>query len=91
MPTLFERCIALKEIHKYQKSTGLLIPWDHFDICVVKRHQIGAIRDVLEALQEGAESFLVKYFEHCNLAAIHTKHVTIMDKDAKFLENFEKL
>ncbi|KAI9911318.1 hypothetical protein PsorP6_009038 [Peronosclerospora sorghi] len=30
-------------------------------------------------------------FEHCNLDAIHAKRVTIMDKDATFVENFKIL
>ncbi|KAJ7792786.1 putative histone H3.3 variant [Mycena olivaceomarginata] len=33
------------------------------------------------ALQEAAETFLVKLFEDTNLAALHGKHVTIQPKD----------
>ena len=33
------------------------------------------------ALQESAEAYLVGLFEDTNLAAIHTKRVTIMPKD----------
>jgi len=32
-------------------------------------------------VQEAAEAYLVSMFEDTNLAAIHTKHVTIQPKD----------
>jgi histone H3 len=35
----------------------------------------------LLALQEAAEMYLVRYFEDCNICALHGKHVTIMEKD----------
>ena len=35
------------------------------------------------ALQEAAESFLMRLFEDTNLCAIHTKCITIMPKDMK--------
>lgn len=35
----------------------------------------------LNALQEGAEAFLVSLFEDVNLCALHAKRVTIMPKD----------
>ena len=37
--------------------------------------------NALQALQEGAEAFLVELFENANLCAIHAKRVTIMIKD----------
>ena len=39
----------------------------------------------LSALQEASEAFLVQLFEDCNLAAIHAKRVTIMDRDMRFI------
>ena len=39
----------------------------------------------LSALQEASEAFLVQLFEDCNLAAIHAKRVTIMDRDMVFI------
>ena len=41
------------------------------------RFQVSA----LEALQEGAEAYLVGLFEDTNLCCIHAKRVTIMPKD----------
>lgn len=39
----------------------------------------------LEALQEAAEQFVVKYFEEANLCAIHARRVTLMVKDMDLL------
>ena len=35
----------------------------------------------VNALQEGAEAYLVGLFEDSNLCAIHAKRITIMPKD----------
>ena len=76
---------ALREIRKYQKSTHHLIAKLPFrrlvneisrEFCE-KRFQSSAI----DALQEGAEAYLVSLFEDANLCAIHAKRVTIMPKD----------
>ncbi|KAI9915973.1 hypothetical protein PsorP6_007714 [Peronosclerospora sorghi] len=59
------------EIHKYQKSTGFLIPKARFQrLC---REMASEMRDwyAFEALQEVAESFLVNHFEYFILAAFH--------------------
>ena len=37
------------------------------------------------ALQEAAESFLVKHFENANYAAIHAKRCTVMPKDLQLI------
>ena len=37
--------------------------------------------NVVMALQEASEAYLVVLMEDTNLAAIHAKHVTIMPKD----------
>ena len=37
------------------------------------------------ALQEAAESFLVKHFENANYAAIHAKRGTVMPKDLQLI------
>ncbi|TFY80537.1 hypothetical protein EWM64_g3471 [Hericium alpestre] len=78
--------VALREICRYQKSTELLIcklPFQHL-VCEIAygikpdmRFQSSAIM----ALQEAAEAYLVSLFEDTNLAAIHTKRVTIQQKD----------
>ena len=78
--------VALHEIHRYQKSTELLLQKLPFQ-CLVReiaqyfmtelRFQSGTIM----ALQEAAEAYLVGLFEDSNLCAIHAKRVTIMPKD----------
>ena len=83
--------VALREIRKYQKNTDLLIRKLPFQRVVRKiaednlssrftngiRFQATAVL----ALQEAAEAYLVRKFEHSNLEAIHAKRVTIMPKD----------
>eukprot|EP00798_Chlamydomonas_sp_ICE-L_P000808 gene808-biopygen562 len=80
--------VSLREIRKYQKSTDLLIrklPFQRLvreiaqDFKTDLRFQYSAVL----ALQEASEAYLVGLFEDCNLAAIHTKRVTIMPKDIK--------
>ena len=77
---------ALIDIRKYQKSTELLIrklPFQRLvreiaqDFKTDLRFQSAAVT----ALQEASEAYLVGLFEDTNLAAIHTKRVTIMPKD----------
>ncbi|XP_044955514.1 histone H3.2-like [Hordeum vulgare subsp. vulgare] len=84
--------VALREIHKYQKSTELLtyltllirkLPFQRLvreiaqDFKTDLRFQSSAV----SALQEAAEAYLVGLFEDTNLCAIHAKRVTIMPKD----------
>ena len=78
--------VALREIRKYQKNTGLLIrklPFQRLvreiaqDFKTDLRFQSTAIL----ALQEASEAYLVGLFEDTNLCAIHAKRVTIMPKD----------
>ena len=78
--------VALREIRKYQKSTGLLIRKLPFQklvreiVCGLKpdlRFQSQAIL----SLQEATEAYLVGLFEDANLCVIHAKRVTIMPKD----------
>lgn len=78
--------VALREIRKYQKSTDLLIR---------RRPFIRLVREIIEdfvnnfrcqstailALQEAAESYLVKLFQESNSCAIHAKRVTIKPQD----------
>eukprot|EP00798_Chlamydomonas_sp_ICE-L_P029374 gene29374-biopygen5294 len=80
--------VALREIRKYQKSTDFLIrklPFQRLvreiaqDFKTDLRFQSSAVL----ALQEASEAYLVGIFEDCNLAAIHSKRVTIMPKDIK--------
>ncbi len=78
--------VALWEIHKYQKSTDLLIRKLLFQRLVREivqdfRHNLQFWADTLNALQEAAEAYLVTLLEDTNLCAIHAKRVTIMPKD----------
>ena len=76
----------MREIRKYQKSTGLLIrklPFQRLvreiaaDFKLDLRFEASAGR----TLQEAAEAYLVGLFDDTNLAAIHAKRVTVMPKD----------
>jgi len=78
--------VALREIRRYQKSTELLIrklPFQRLvreiaqDFKTDLRFQSSAVL----ALQEASEAYLVSLFEDTNLAAIHSKRVTIQPKD----------
>ena len=80
--------VALQEIRRYQKSTDLLIPRAPFFRLV--REIMQGYKDnwriqmaALSALQEAAEAYLVGLFEDANLACIHAKRVTIMNRDVK--------
>ena len=84
--------VALREIHKYQKSTDLLIRKAPFQRLV--RQIYGDIESVshlkgekrwqgssILALQEASEAYHVGLFEDTNLCALHSKRKTIMPKD----------
>ncbi|CAI8602145.1 unnamed protein product [Vicia faba] len=78
--------VALCEIHKYQKSTELLIrklPFQRLvrEIAQDSKTDLRFQSHAVLALQEAAEAYLVGLFEDTNLCAIHAKRVTIMPKD----------
>ncbi len=80
--------VALREIHRYQKSTELLIrklPFQRLvrEIAVDYKTDLRFQAAAVMALQESAEAFLVGLFEDTNLCAIHAKRVTIMPKDVQ--------
>ncbi len=78
--------VALREIRKYQKSTGLLIrklPFQRL-VCEIAHTFQTDLRfqsTAILALQDASEAYLVGLFEDTNLCAIHAKRVTIMPKD----------
>ncbi|OAF61386.1 hypothetical protein VC83_02067 [Pseudogymnoascus destructans] len=84
--------VALRQIKRYQKTTELLIPHAPF-VCLIKEimvdlkspYRIQAT--AVSALQEAAETTLVKGFEMTQVAAIHTKRVTIQQKDMKLVQS----
>lgn len=81
--------LALREIRRLQKSTDLLIPRMSFQRLVREVAQGISPSDLrwqsaaLGAMQEAAESYLVRLFEDTNLCAIHAKRVTIMPRDVQ--------
>jgi histone H3 len=77
---------ALCEIHKYQKSTKLLIRKAPFQRLVRKiainfKSDLRMQSTAFLALQEALEAYLVRLFEDTNECALHGKRVTIMPKD----------
>jgi histone H3 len=79
--------VALKEIHKFQKTTNLLIrkaPFQHL-VCKLAlkfgKSDLQMQSTAVLALQESAEYFIIDVFSKANLCAIHGKHVTIRVKD----------
>ncbi|KAH9483087.1 Histone H3 [Psilocybe cubensis] len=78
--------VALREIRRYQKSTELLIrklPFQRLvrEIAQDYKTDLRFQSSAIMALQEASEAYLISLFEDTNLAAIHSKRVTIMPKD----------
>ena len=78
--------VALREIHRYQKMTELLIrrlPFQRLvrEIAQDFKGRLNFASGTILALQEVAEAYLVGLIEDTNLCAIHAKHITIMPKD----------
>ena len=78
--------MALREIRRYQKSTELLIrklPFSRLvrEVAQDFRTDLRFQPQVMAALQEASEAYLVGLFEDTNLCGIHAKRVTIMPKD----------
>ena len=87
--------VALREIHKYQKSTDLLLRKLPFqclvrevtqDVCGDLRFQATA----LAASQEASEAYLIGLLEDTNLCAIHARRVTIMPKDLQLSRKIQR-
>jgi histone H3 len=79
--------VALREIHKYQKTPNILIRKAPFQSLVCKLAQKIGKSDLqmqstaVLALQEAAEYFMIDVFCDTNLCTMHGKRVTIMAKD----------
>ena len=78
--------VALREIWRYQKTTELLIrklPFNRLvrEVAQDFKMDLRFQPQVIGALQEASEAYLVGLFEDTNLCAMHTKRVTIMPKD----------
>ena len=80
--------VALREIHRFQKITELLIRKAPFQRVVHKIAQkMFPNMDLcfqslaVLALHEASEAYMIGMFEDTNLAALHAKRVTIMPRD----------
>ena len=78
--------VALREIRRYQKSTELLIrklPMARLirEIAQDFKTDLHFQKDMIVALHEASEYYLVGLFKDTNLCAIHARCITIMPKD----------
>ena len=75
--------VALREIRRYQKSTGLLIsklPLQSLvrEVAQDFKTDLRFHSHAIMALQEASEAYLTPLFEDTNMCAIHAKRVTII-------------
>ena len=87
--------VALGEIHKYQKSTDLLLrklPFQRLarEIAQNISADLHFQAPALAASQEASEAFLVGLMEDSNLCAIHARRVTIMPKDLQLSQRIRR-
>ena len=80
----------MKEIKLRQKTVNLLIrklPFQRLvrEIAAEFNRELRFQGKAMMALQEAAESFLVRVFDYSNLIAINAKRVTVMPKDIQLL------
>jgi histone H3 len=78
--------VALREIRKFQKGTGLLLrkaPFQRLVRETAAAHKEGLRfqASAVAAIQEATESYVVSLLSDTNLCAIHAKRVTIMTRD----------
>jgi histone H3 len=79
--------VAAREVHKFQKTTNLLIRKAPFQHLVRKialkfgKSDLQMQSTAVLALQEAAEYFMVDVFNNTNLCTVHGKRVTIKLKD----------
>ena len=83
------------EIRKLQKSTDLLLRKAPFMRLVreiassMSLHTHFWQAAALDALQEASEAFLITLFEQTNVVALHSKRVTIFDKDMQVVRRIQ--
>lgn len=78
--------VALREIHKYQKTTDLLIGKLSFqrvirELAAEYKRDTRFQASALLAIQEAAEAFLVRVFEWTRDCAVHGGRVTLQARD----------
>jgi histone H3-like centromeric protein A len=90
--------VALREIRRYQNGTDLLLRRAPFQRVVREvtegiAPKTGEVRwraSALEALQHGTEAYLTDLLADANLAAIHSKRITIAPKDIKLVRRISE-
>ncbi len=82
--------VALHEIHRFQKSTELLIrkaPFQRLCCEIAQRINANGVihfqSTAVLALHEALEAYMIRLFEDTNKCALHAKRVTIMPKDMR--------
>ena len=78
---------ALREIHKFQKLTELLIQKIVFyrltrEILQKEQCWLKIQASAMLDLHEAGEAYLVWLFKDSNLCTIHVKHITVMPRHA---------
>lgn len=78
--------VALREVHKLQRTSHLLIPRSSFqylirEIAMSYKTDLRFQREALLAIQEAAEDHIVSIFQHTQNLAIHGGRKTIQDRD----------
>jgi histone H3 len=86
--------VALCKIHKYQKSTKLLIRKALFQRLVCKiainfKSDLRMQSTAILALQEASEAYLIHLFEDTNLCAMHGKRVAITPNDMQLAQRIQ--
>ena len=87
--------VALREIRKYQKSTGLLIhkrPFQRLvrEICSKLGPDVNRwTNNAMLALQEAAEDLLVNMFSEAQLCAVHGNRQTLKLRDLQLLQRLK--
>jgi histone H3 len=82
--------VALRDIRKYQKSTELLLrklPFQRLvrEIAHDIKSNLSWQSSAIMALQEASEAYLVGLFEDGYLTSLHSKRVTLMEKDIQLV------
>jgi histone H3/H4 len=78
--------VALREIHRYQRGTELLLrkaPFQRLvrEISLVGKDGLRFQSAAVLAIQEATEAYMISLLADTNLCAIHTRRVTVMPKD----------
>ena len=82
--------VALREVRKAQKETGLLIakaPFSRLVREVAETHKAGLRfqASAVAAIQEATESFVISLLADANISALHANRVTAMPRDLQLV------